>query len=238
MRNVSFAILLLFVISSNVPVTAQTLAVEERLVKNEESAELNSWTAKLDQDVDFCMGTYGDFIKELFKTKVDKRGKTILVAEKTVMSEISKLRIDQRAIFTSESGGSAVSFTFSPGYDVHFGHELYKGEFEKGQSLVKNYVRFHYKAYYSDLIESLQGKIKSRQNDIEANGRRTDKNNKAIAENKADGETEKTKSKNEKMARENESYAADTATKRKEVSDLEDQLAKANDSLHKALDYK
>lgn len=217
---------------------AQTLVVEERPVKNEESIELDSWTARLDQDIETCMGTYGDFIKELTKTKVDKRGKTILVAEKTTIPELSKLRMDQRAIFAAESGGTAVSFTFSPGYDVHFGHELYKAEFDKAQSFVKNYVRYHYKKVYEDQIESLQSKIKKYQSDVESNGKKTDKNNKAITDNKADGETDKTKSKNEKMIRENDAYATDTATKRRQIADLEDQVAKVNESLRKALDFK
>ncbi|HTE33919.1 MAG TPA: hypothetical protein VK666_26245 [Chryseolinea sp.] len=216
----------------------QTLIVEQRQVKSEESAALDSWTARLDQSVDFTMETYGDFVKELFKAKVDKRGKSMLVAEKILIPEISNLRLDQRALFASESGGTAISFTFSPGYDIHFGQEVYKAEFEKAQSFVKNFVRYHYKKFYNDQIESLQSDIKSRQSDIESNGRKTDKNNKSITSNKSEGETDKTKSKNEKMLRENDSYTADTAAKRRQIADLEDQLAKANESLRRALDFK
>jgi hypothetical protein len=217
---------------------AQTLLVEQRTVQNEESDDLLSWTARVDQDVDFCMDTYGDFIKELTKTKVDKRGKNVLVAEKTVIPEIMSIRMDQRAIFTPESGGTAVSFTFSPGYDIHLGKEHYKAEFEKGETFVKNYVRYHYEKFYRDQISDLKDKIKSRQNDIESNGKKLDKNNKTIAENKADGETEKTRTKNEKMLRENDGYTVDTAKKRREIEDLENQLANANEALQKALAYR
>ena len=218
--------------------SAQTLIVEDRPVKNEESIELDSWTAKLDQGVDDCMDTYADFIKELFKTKVDKRGKAILIAEKTLIPELSNLRIDQRAVFTAESGGTSVSFIFSPGYDVHFGHELYKAEYGKAQNFVKNYVRFHYKKIYESEIESLQSKIKKFQNDIESNGKKIDKNNKSVADNKSEGETEKSKAKNEKMIRENEGHTADTEAKRRQVADLENQVAKTNEMLRKALDFK
>jgi len=217
---------------------AQTLAVEERSVKNEESIELSSWTARLDQNAEYCMNTYGDFIKELFKTKVDSRGKTMLVAEKTLMPEISNLRLDQRTIFTPESGGTAVSFTFSPGYDIHFNKEKYASEFTKAEVFVKNFVRYHYQKYYNEQIESLKNKISSRQNDIETNSKRMDKNNKTILSNKSEGETDKTKSKNEKILRENDTYTAETATKRRELLDLESQLAKANENLRKVLDYK
>lgn len=217
---------------------AQTLLVEKRPVKTEESSEVESWTAKFDQDMGYCQEMYADFIKELVKTKVDKRGKNILVAVKTQFPELSPLRIDQRAIFTPESAGTSVSFTFSPGYDIHFSSTSYKDEFAKGETLVRNYVQYHYKKYYNELISSLQSKLKNLQNDIESNGKKTDKNNKSIASNIADGETDKTKAKNDKMRRENDQYAADTDAKRKELSDIEDQLAKANDSLHKVLQYK
>lgn len=219
-------------------VGAQTLLVESRPVKTEESSEVESWTAKLDQDMAYCQDMYSDFIKELAKTKVDRRGKNVLVAVKTQFPELSSLRIDQRAIFTAESSGTAVSFTFSPGYDIHFSSTSYKSEFAKAEAFVKNYVQYHYKRYYNDLISKLQGKLKGLQSDIESNGKKTDKNNKSIASNISDGETEKTKSKNEKLKKENDEYAADTDAKRKELSEIEDQLAKANDSLHKVLQYK
>ena len=221
-----------------VQLTAQTLLVESRPVKTEESSEVESWTAKLDQDVSYCQEMYSDFIKELVKTKVEKRGKNVLVAVKTQFQELSPLRIDQRAIFTPESSGTAVSFTFSPGYDVHFSSTQYKDEFVKAENFVKNYVQYHYKKYYNELITGLQSKMKSLQSDIESNGKKTDKNNKSINANIADGETEKAKSKNEKLKKENDQYAADTDAKRKELSEIEDQLAKANDSLHKVLQYK
>jgi len=217
---------------------AQTLLVERRPVKTEESSEVESWTAKFDQDMAFCQEMYADFIKELVKTKVEKRGKNVLVAVKTQFQELSSLRIDQRAIFTPESAGTAVSFTFSPGYDVHFSSNNYKDEFAKAESLVRNYVQYHYKKFYNDLITGLQSKMKSLQSDIESNGKKTDKNNKTIASNIADGETEKTKSKNEKLNKENDQYAADTDSKRKDLADIEDQLAKANESLQKVLHFK
>ena len=230
-----FILLWVFVSLTSV---AQTLSVEERTIKNEESVDLNSWTARLDQDMENCMDSYADFIKETFKTKVEKRGKNILVAEKTQFPELSNLRLDQRAIFTVESSGTSVSFTFSPGYDIHFGRDAYKSEFAKAEILVKSFVRFHYNTYYEAQIKTIQDKIKSLQGDIDSNTKKTDKNNKSITDNKSDGETEKTKSRNEKMTRENEGYTADSASKRTQITDLESQLAKFNQALQKTIDFK
>lgn len=234
MKNYS----ILLLVSASLTSAAQTLLVEQRTVKNEESVDLNSWTAKLDQDMESCMDSYSDFIKETFKTKVDKLGKNILVTEKTQFPELSNLRLDQRAIFTVESSGTSVSFTFSPGYDIHFGADSYKSEFAKGETFVKGFVRYHYKTYYEAQIKTIQDKIKSLQNDIDSNTKKTDKNNKNITDNKSEGETDKTKSKNEKMMRENEQYTADSASKRTQITDLESQLAKFNSALQKTLDFK
>jgi len=232
----TYAILLL--VLASLTCRAQTLLVEERTVKNEESVDLNSWTARLDQDMESCMDSYADFIKETFKTKVDKRGKNILVAEKTQFPELSKLRLDQRAIFTVESSGTSVSFTFSPGYDIHFGRDAYKSEFAKAETFVKAFVRYHYDNYYEAQIKIIQDKIKSLQNDIDSNTKRTDKNNKSITDSKSEGETEKSKSKSEKMMRENAEYTADSASKRTQITDLESQLSKFNQALQKTLDFK
>ncbi|HMG91539.1 MAG TPA: hypothetical protein VK589_15880 [Chryseolinea sp.] len=228
---------LLFVLAT-VTGMAQTLLVEERTVKNEESIDLNSWTARLDQDMESCMDSYSAFIKETFKTKVEKRGKNILLAAKTQFPELSNLRLDQRAIFITESSGTSVSFTFSPGYDIHFGKDSYKAEFAKAETFVKGFVRFHYDTYYEAQIKTIQDKIKSLQSDIDSNSKKTDKNNKAITDNKSDGETDKSKSKNEKMTRENEQYTADSASKRTQITDLESQLSKFNQALQKTIDFK
>jgi hypothetical protein len=218
--------------------SAQQLSVVEESATNEEEAVQHAWVARVDQDLSYAMKTYGDFIKNLVDTKVSKRGKSVLVTEKTVIPELSPLRIDQRAIFTSESAGTAVAFTFSPGYDVHFGGDSYTKEFAKGEAFVKSYVRFHYAEFYNEQIKNTQDKIKGLQNDIESNGKKTDRNNKSIAENNADGATEKTRGRNEKMKRENDEYTADTETKRLEISSLQKELANLNDSLKKAEAFK
>lgn len=217
------------------PASSQQLVVEERTVKNEESDELLSWTTRLDQDMAYCMETYGSFIKEFFNTKVDKRGKTILVAEKTRIPELSDLRVDQRAIFNVETGGTAVSFTFSPGYDIHFGKELYVDEFKKGEQFVKNFVRYHYKEFYGEKIKSIQDGIDSKQKDIESNDKKIERNNKSIADNnKNGGDDAKSKAKIDKMRREIEAYTIDSSTKRDEISVLQNELEFNKVSLKKA----
>jgi hypothetical protein len=217
------------------PGRSQQLVVEERIVKNEESIDLNAWTARLDQDMDYCMETYGDFIKEFFKIKVSKRAKTILVAEKAAIPELSNLRLDQRALFGTETGGTSVSFTFSPGYDLHFGHEAYAEEFKKGELFVKNFVRYHYNAFYGEKIKSIEDQIKNKLNDIESNLKKIERNKKTIADA---GDDAKSIAKNERLLRDNDNYSSDNNTKRNEISTLETDLKSTNEILRKVDAFK
>ena len=132
-------------------------------------------------------------LKSYLRRRWKSVGKNILIAEKTQFPELSNLRLDQRAIFTVESSGTSVSFTFSPGYDIHFGGDSYKSEFAKAEILVKSFVRFHYNSFYESQIKTIQDKMKTLQSDIDSNSKKTDKNNKSITDNKSDGETDKTK---------------------------------------------
>jgi len=217
------------------PGRSQQLVVEERIVKNEESIDLNAWTARLDQDMDYCMETYGDFFKEFFKIKVSKRTKTILVAEKAAIPELSNLRLDQRALFGTETGGTSVSFTFSPGYDLHFGHEAYAEEFKKGELFVKNFVRYHYNAFYGEKIKSIEDQIKNKLNDIESNLKKIERNKKTIADA---GDDAKSIAKNERLLRDNDNYSSDNNTKRNEISTLEADLKSTNEILRKVDAFK
>lgn len=234
MNTISTVLTALFLILLTLPATSQQLIVEERTVKNEESVALQSWTALLDQEQDYCMETYEKFIKEFFKTKVSKRGKTILVAEKTAFPELTDLRLDQRAIFAAQTGGTSVSFTFSPGYDLHFGKEMYAEEFKKCEQFVKNFVRYHYKEFYSEKIKSIQDKIDSNKKDIESNDKKIERNNKAIADySKSGGDDAKSQAKTDKMRREIDAFNIESSTKRDEISSLESELEFNNISLRK-----
>ncbi len=218
------------------PLFAQKLQVDTRPMQTEEARTADAWIAHLDQDVSYCIGTYSDFMKKTFSAKIDKRTKSVLSVNKTAFPEVSNLRIDQRAVFTPESSGSTIAFMFSPGYDIHFGQQLYSEEFLKGETFVKSYVRFHYKVFYNELIKDLNDKIKSKNKSINSNQTRIDKNNKAIKANEEDiaaGATgaEKMKEKNIKLTKENEELFAEIEKLNTEITNLNTEIGKANESL-------
>ncbi len=213
---------------------SQTLRVEERKVKTEESAEVSSWTAILDQDADFCRDSYDAFIKEYFKAKTDKRGKNVLVTEKVVIPELTNLRMDQRAIFGTETGGTSVSFTFSPGYDVHFSHELYGDEFSKAEAFTKNFVRFHYKRFYTTQLKSLQDIIDSKKSEISSNEKKIERNDKSIQGYQKSG-GDATKSDN--LKRENDNLKAVNSKLREEMDKMEEQIDQIKAQMNKVSEF-
>ncbi len=222
---------------------AQRLEIEDRTAKNEESRDIDSWTAHLDQDVSYCMETYSDFVKKTFDVKTSKLQKSMLVIEKHAFSEVSGLRIDLRTSFNSESSGTAVAFMFSPGYDIHFGHVLYKEEFAKGEMFVKNYVRYHYQTYYNEVIKKLQSKSTDKLNDIASNEKKIERNKKSIADNDkkiiaGDENAAKLQERSSKMEKENKELDAEILKFRNEITKLQDEIIAANESLKKVNEYK
>jgi|SRR5690606_1845600 len=218
---------------------AQQLSVENKPVMNEDGKMVDSWVAHLDQDQSYCMNTYNEFMRKNFDYRTGRRAKNILSVDKKTFAEISSLRIDQRAIFWPESNGTAVAFQFSPGYDIHFGNEMYKEEFNRAEALVKNYVRFHYKYFYEEKKKELNSKIKSRQKSISNNESRIKKNEKTIADNNEDIaansiDADKLRDKNTKLENENNSLHSEIDKLNSEISNLEGEISKADESLKNA----
>ena len=221
---------------------AQSLTVESKTVKNEEGNETDAWVAHLDQLPEECMESYDDFMDEVFHKKTEKINKGMKVVSRTQFHELSNLRIDQRAIFIAESGGTAVAFTFSPGYDVHFGPKTYPDEFKNAERFVKSFVKFHYKDFYKKKISSLEGTIKDKQGQISSNEKRIEKNKKSILDNNKDidkggSDAGKLKIRNEGMENENLSLSGDISKNRSEISVLQEQLSKLNENLRKVEDF-
>ncbi|HNU47882.1 MAG TPA: hypothetical protein PKM40_03560 [Bacteroidia bacterium] len=228
------ALLFSILIYSNI--NGQQLSIENKPALNEESKSVDSWVAHLDQDMSYCISTYSEFMRKNFDYRVSRRSKNVHSVDKKMFSEISSLRIDQRAVFTQESKGTAVAFQFSPGYDIHFGNTMYKEEFDRARALVVNYVHFHYKMFYDDQIKSLRSKIKGLEKNISNNQSKTEKNNKAISLNTEDISNnavgaDKLREKNEKLEKENVSLAAEVDKFRTQITQLETEIDNANQSL-------
>ncbi len=221
---------------------AQKLSVMNGQAVTEEGIEMDCWTAYLDQDVEYCQKSFDAFMDKSFAYKTYKRAKGIYSVDKKRFSEITALRLDVRAIFNKESGGASVSFIFSPGYDVYLSTTTYSDDFQKAEKLVKNYVRFHYNAYYTKLNESYASKIKDRENDIKSNENKIDKLREYISANEAkisaaDPGADKLKDKNSRYQKEIEEKTASIIASRTEIAKLQENIITANESLKKVSAY-
>lgn len=236
------SILLLVLLACTSTAHAQLLKVESTTVKNEEGNTVDAWVAHLDQVPEECMDSYDAFIDKVFDKKTEKINKGLKVVAKTQFLELSNLRIDQRAFFLAESAGSSVAFTFSPGYDVHFGPKSYPDEFAKAERFVKSFVKFHYKNYYNKKIADLQEQIKDKQDEIASNDKKIEKNKKVILDNNKDidrgsSDAPKLKLKNESLEKENFTMTGDVSKTRAEVTFLQEQVTKMNESLRKVEEF-
>lgn len=222
--------------------SAQQLKVEAKKIKNHEGNEVEAWVATLDQVPDDCMESYDDFMKKVFDRNPEKMNKTMMMVEKVILNELSPLRIDQRTFFTQESGGTAVAFTFSPGYDVHFGSKLYSDEFERGEKLVKSFVKFHYKDYYNKQIKQMQKAIEDKESEVTSDEKKIERNKKSMLDNNkkinnGDSDAGKLRIKNDSLEQENIGLEGDIAKDRTEIKSQQDQLIKLHDSVRKVEDF-
>lgn len=222
---------------------SQKLEVEKKAMKNEEGITVDSWVAHVDQDVAYSATTLAEFLKKTFNAKAEKKNKNMMLVSKTTFSEISNLRLDMRAMFALESGGTAIAFMFSPGYDLHFGEEFRREEFAKAEEFVKNYLRFHYKYFYDDQTKKIQNKLKDVQGDILSNDKKIERNNTSMRDYEtkmtAEGaDVDKLREKKSKLEKENENIANNTVKKKEEITKLEDDLVKISDAIKNVSDYK
>ena len=214
----------------------QQLSIENKPALNEESKSVDSWVVHVDQDMNFCFSAYSEFMRKNFDYRINRRSKIVHSVDKKLFTEISNLRIDQRAIFTQESKGTAIAFQFSPGYDIHFGNTMYKEEFDRARAMVVNYVHFHYKMFYDDQIKNLRSKIKGLEKNISNNQSKIEKNTKTVNLNAEDISNnavgaDKLREKNEKLEKENVSLAAEVDKFRTQITQLETEIDNANQSL-------
>jgi len=235
-------ILIIIVLLTAATGYSQQLKVENKTVKNEEGNEVDAWVAHLDQTPEECMESYDDFMREVFEQKTEKLSKTARIVTRTQFHELSSLRIDQRAFFITESGGTGVAFTFSPGYDVHFSTKTYTEEFKNAERFVKSFVKFHYKDFYSKKIKSIQATVKDKESTIESNDKKIEKNKKSILDNNKDidkgsSDAGKLKIRNESMEKENLTLTGDNSKQRAEIVVLQEQLTKLNESLKKVEEF-
>ena len=221
---------------------AQELSLTEDRARTEDTQDIEAWTAVLDQPEDYTRDTFDRFIKQEFSLRTEKRAKNILAVPKAKIVEIMSLRGDLRAIFTPRGSGTAVSLSFSPGYDIHVNKATYPDEYVRLSGIAKRYVKFHYSTYYQDLLKDTEKKLKNKEKDIEKNQNRISRLKTDITENESkinagDKNTPKLTDKNRKAQENISTMESELTTWQAEVKQLQEMLEKAQASMKKVTDY-
>ena len=221
---------------------AQTLDLREGRTNTEDGQEVDAWVTILDQDESFARDTFEGFIKQAYSLRAERRARNVLVAQKAKIEEISPLRGDLRAVFTSQGSGTTVALAFSPGYDIHLNKTEYPGELARLGMMAKNYVKHHYNAHYKRLLADTDKKIKTRQDDINRNLGRIKRLKEDIAQNEAkisagDKQTSRLTDRNKKA---NESIAemeTDITNWEAEVAKFQESASQVQASVNKVSNF-
>jgi ribosomal protein S20 len=237
-RNLGLGLVFLFAGT----LQAQELSLTEDRARTEDTQDIEAWTAVLDQPEDYTRDTFDKFIKQEFSLRTEKRAKNILAVPKAKIVEIMSLRGDLRAIFTPRGSGTAVSLSFSPGYDIHVNKATYPDEYTRLSGIAKRYVKFHYTNYYQDLLKDTEKALRNKQKDIEKNQSRISRLKTDIAENEAkinagDKNTPKLTDKNRKAQENISTMESELTTWQAEVTQLRETLDRAQTSMKKVTDY-
>jgi hypothetical protein len=221
---------------------AQTLQISPDAVRSEENVSIDGWVAHLDQPAEYVEKTLGTYIKMLSGNKADKRTKTMWVAPKVKFEEFSPLRGDLRASITAEGNGTAVGFTFSPGYDIHLDKTAYPQEYEKMQGFVKKYVKHHYTEFYREEVAKAEKELNKRRRVVEKNEKRIGRLQQSITSNEQkinEGDSKATKltERNSKNTAETGGRTQENEKLQGEVQQYQEMLTQYNAALQKVRDF-
>jgi hypothetical protein len=220
----------------------QTLQISPDMVRSEENVSIDGWVAHLDQSTEYVEKTLGTYIKMLSGNKADKRAKNLWVAPKAKFEEICPLRGDLRALLTPEGNGTAVGFTFSPGYDIHVDKTAYPQEYEKMQGFVKKYVKHHYTEFYREEVAKAEKELSKRRREVEKNGKRIARLQESISNNEqkineGDSKAGKLTERNSKNTAESDGRTQENEKLEGEVLRYQEMLSQYNAALQKVRDF-
>ena len=220
----------------------QTLQISPDVVRSEENVSIDGWVAHLDQPAEYVEKTLGTYIKMLSGNKADKRTKNLLVAPKVKFEEILPLRGDLRALLSAEGNGTAVGFTFSPGYDIHVDKTAYPEAYEKMQGFVKKYVKHHYTEFYREEAAKAEKELDKRRRVVAKNEKRIARLQQTISNNEqkiSEGDSKATKltERNSKNTAETDGRTQENEKLQGEVQHYQEMLTQYNAALQKVRDF-
>jgi len=220
----------------------QTLQISPDAVRNEENQAVDGWAAHLDQPADYAEKTLITFVKMLTGSKLEKRGKTVWIAPKVKIDEITQLRGDLRMTLSPDSSGTAVGFAFSPGYDIHLTKAAYPEEYQRMEGFVKKYLKHHYTEYYREAVAKTEKELDHRRKELEKNQKRIARLRESVGNNEqkistGDAKSDKLTVRNSKSTTEADGLTQENEKLQAEIGQHQETLSQLNAALQKVRDY-
>ena len=133
-----------------------------------------------DADPKTVKNAWDNFLKKNYKINAKGIGlltnKDIITAHDVTINSISDKRMDMYASITDISGGSAMNYFMSFGYDFFIGPDNYPKEFEGMKKLLNDFSVTFLNKYYGDETSDILKQIKHYEKDIKKDNNTIKKN--------------------------------------------------------------
>ena len=183
--------------------TAQNFDISEETVSTDDIM-ISAWVVEVGSDLSFAKKTFSDYAKDNYNIKTKNLGKSVLLGEKLSLPTISVKRGDMKASFNTVGSSVKVGIGFLLGYDIFLSSEDYPDEMAKLKTFARDYLEFHYKEHYNEIIEGkekqmkgLNKEIDKGQKEIKSLQKQIDRNNKKIQNETVEAKKVEMENKNE-----------------------------------------
>ena len=114
---------------------------------------IDCWVATLNEKTEIYRKNFADFVKKEFDHKVKNDGKTASMAEMISLSRVSEKRGDLWLQFYTDGSETKAAIGFLLGYDIWINPEDYSEGMEEMRQLTRDFLRYHYTEYYTEIVE-------------------------------------------------------------------------------------
>lgn len=146
----------------------QTITLkEDKITTGNES--VNAFIFNVCEDIDFAKDDIIDFFKDRFDLKLKKKNKYTLIVQEAEIPNVSMKRGDLLVYLQHSDTGNIMALSYAHGYDISLNSTDNKEEMGHFRDITKDFIKYHYNSYYSEIIEDLDKELNSAKKDLHKN---------------------------------------------------------------------
>ncbi len=158
-------IIVLALIMPTITLAQDVFIVEDMITTKDVS--VNAFIINIKGEFDDAVDNYKDFVKKTYDLKVEKENKTTYMIEAVNLPHISVKRGDLKSYLINTDSMNIMAFSFLLGYDVFLSTKEDPAEMAHFKKFVIDFMDFHYKAYYTGIIEKQNKSLAGTKKEIE-----------------------------------------------------------------------